>query len=247
MGFKKRMKKIGRYTWELVKMAFPSLFMYFALSIIVIMLTMGKTLTFSAGKVTWWAVCLVGVLVYNGLMSYVQGTMGFEMLVSGNMKRVSMQELEGGYKMSSHKEAKEYRAWKGFVVGGILAIFPLITGIVFGCNQETIDAVFAKDAVQADAGFGWIFLLLLLFSGWSTTLFLLINTTGVTISYFVCIAFAVLPVLLSGFFYIAGAYGKRRKILKEQELRDREAQKQASIAPKINYGGLPGTKPKKRK
>ena len=106
MGFKKRMKKIGRYTWELVKMAFPSLFMYFALSIIVIMLTMGKTLTFSAGKVTWWAVCLVGVLVYNGLMSYVQGTMGFEMLVSGNMKRVSCKSWKADTKCLRIKKQK---------------------------------------------------------------------------------------------------------------------------------------------
>lgn len=247
MSFKKTMKKIGRYTWELFKMSFPSLFMYAALSLIVVMLTMGETLTFSAGKATWWAVCLAGALAYNGLMAYVQGSSGFEMLVSGNMKRMSMEALEGGYKMSTYKEVKEYRAWKGFVVGGILAIFPIVTGIVFGCNQELIDSVFSNGTVQSNAGFGWVFLILLIFGGWSTSLFLLLNTTGVTISYFVCIAFAVLPVLVTGFLYIVGAYGKRRKALKEQELRDRESAKQEAITPKVNYGGLPGTKPRKRK
>lgn len=247
MTFKKAMKKFGRMTWTLVKMSFPSMFMYAALSLIVVMLTMGESLSFSGGKATWWAVCLAGAIAYNALMAYMQGSMGFEMLVSGNMKRMSMEDFEGGYRISSHKEAQEYRAWKGFVVGGILAILPIITGIVFGCNQSLIDSVFADGATQSNAGFGWTFLILLMLSGWSTTLFLLINTTGVTISYFVCIAFAVLPILINGFMYIAGAYGKRRKTLKAQELADRVAQEQSTTTPKINYGGLPGTKPRKRR
>ena len=47
--------------------------------------------------------------------------------------------------------------------------------------------------------------------------------------------------------YIVGAYGKRKKRLREQEIADKEAAREANKEKKINYGGLPGTKPKKRK
>ena len=247
MTVKKKMKKIGRQTWELFKMSFLSMFMYAAASVIVVMLTMGESLKFTTTKAVWWAVCLVGALAYNALTAYAQGSSAFDMLVSGNMRRMSMAEMEGGYKISSHREAKEYRNWKGFVVGAILAIFPIVTGIVFGCNQTLIDTVFSSDSTTTNVAFGWVFLILLLLSGWSPTLFLMLNSSGASISYFWCIPFAILPVLVNGFFYIIGAYGGRRKALKAQELADRASQNQSAIAPKINYGGLPGTKPKKRK
>lgn len=247
MTFKKKMKKIGRQTWELIKMSLPSLFMYAALSVIVVMLTLGEGFKITTTRVVWWAVCVAVSLGYNALMAYAQGTMGFDMLVSGNMRRMSMAELEGGYKISSHREAKEYRVWKGFVIGGILAIFPLVTGIVFGCNQTLINSVLTANTTTNNVAFGWVFLILLLLSGWSPALFLLLNASGVYVSYFWCIPFAVLPILINGFLYIAGAYGKRRKALREQELADRLSQAQTATAPKINYGGLPGTKPRKRK
>lgn len=247
MAFKKTMKKIGRQTWELIKMSFPSMFMYAACGLILIMLALGEDMKYTPTKAVWWSICLVVVLAYNAIMAYAQGTHSFEMLVSGNMRRRSMAELEGGYKISSHREAQEYRVWKGFVVGAILAIFPIVTGIVFGCNQSLIDSVFATENVTNNVAFAWVFLILLVLSGWSPTLFMALNASGIYVSYFWCIPFAILPVLINGFFYIAGAYGKRRKVLKAQELADRISQAQTATQPKINYGGLPGTKPRKRK
>jgi hypothetical protein len=44
-----------------------------------------------------------------------------------------------------------------------------------------------------------------------------------------------------------GAYRKRNKKIREQIIADRMAQEEAKREKKINYGGLPGTKPKKRK
>jgi hypothetical protein len=46
--------------------------------------------------------------------------------------------------------------------------------------------------------------------------------------------------------YIAGAYSRRSKRLRQQRLEDK-AVEAANKPKKINYGGLPGTKPKKRK
>jgi uncharacterized membrane protein len=87
----------------------------------------------------------------------------------------------------------------------------------------------------------------LLLSGWSIIPFYYYNLAGGSVSYFISIAFAVLPIIVTGVMYIVGAYGKRNKTIKAQELADRAAQAAANKPKKINYGGLPGTKPKKRK
>lgn len=246
MSFKKSMKKFGAYVWDFFKMSLAPLFMYVAMSLILVMLTMGKSLKYTPSNVAWWIVSLVAVIAYNALVSYMQGSVSFEMLVSGNLRRMTEQDLESGYKRSRYKAVKEYRVWKGFVVGGILAILPLVGNIVFGCNQSIIDGVFSNQTANSNIAFGWVFFVFLLLCGWSNVFFILVNTTGAGISYFVCALFALIPILVSGFMYIAGAYGKRRKTLREQELKDKESQVQ-SAPKKVNYGGLPGTKPKKRR
>lgn len=246
MNFKNKMQKIWAQIWELIKMSLAPAFMYLAMSFILVLLAFGETIKFSTAGVVWWAVCFLASLGYNGIIAYMQGNAGFEMLVSGNMRRMSEMSLEGGYKMSRYREAKEYRAWKGFVSGAFLTIFPMIGSIVFACNQSIIDAVFTQQQTASNPSFGWVFVIFLLLSGWSNILFLLINSLGFGVSYLYGLFFAVLPLIINGVLYILGAYGKRRKTLREQELRDRASQEQAS-PKKVNYGGLPGTKPKKRK
>ena len=54
-------------------------------------------------------------------------------------------------------------------------------------------------------------------------------------------------IVVSGALYIAGAYARRNKRLREQLIAERAAAAQENKVKKINYGGLPGTKPKKRK
>ena len=68
-------------------------------------------------NIAWTVVCILGGAAYNALMAWAHGGSHYEMLVSGNVKRMSAEQFEGGYKMSSHKEAKEYRIWKGFAIG----------------------------------------------------------------------------------------------------------------------------------
>ncbi len=247
MSFKKNIQKIGRYIWEFFKMSLIPFIMYACGSLILLMLTLGgKTLGFTSTKLTWWIIGVILLLAYNGLVAYAQGSMGFDMLVSGNLRRMTADEVEGGYKMSGYREIKEYRPWKGFVVGGILAIFPIVSAIIFGCNQELIDKVFAQQVTSTNPAFGWVFLIFMVLSGWSNLLFILVNTLGVGISYFLCMIFAILPITVHGVMYIVGAYAKRRKSLRAQELADRASVAQNS-PKKVNYGGLPGTKPKKRK
>ena len=240
-AIKKNLKKFGRSVWELFKSALPSILMYCCAGTILLMLTVKEELHWTGKEVAWAVVCIVGGAAYNALLSWAQGGTQYEMLVSGNVKRMSEAQFEGGYKMSTHKEVKEYSVWKGFVVGAFTAVLTIVFGILLGCNQAKIDSQDVK------GGLAVILLLSFLLTGWSVVPLYLMNATGVSISYFVSCVFALIPIAVSGAFYIAGAYARRNKRLREQVIAQRAAEAEESKVKKINYGGLPGTKPKKRK
>ena len=240
--FKKKMRKFGRYVWEFFKAALPATFMYFCAGTILLMLTMkGEVVEWNSKNIMWTVVCILGGAGYNALMSWAPGGSHYEMLVSGNVKRLSAEQFDGGYKMSNHKEAQEYRVWKGFVIGGFCALFPLLFGILFGCNQAKIGTS------ELSGGLAVLVLLGFLLSGWSVIPFYIMNLNGIAVNYFLSCLFALIPIAVSGGFYIWGAYGKRNKRLREQLVAQKAMEAEANRVKKINYGGLPGTKPKKRK
>jgi hypothetical protein len=205
-------------------------------------------ITASNYRLIWtiFMICGLAAVAYNLFVSYAQGGNAYEMLVSGNMKRVSAEQYGEGFKISTHKEAKEYRVWKGFAIGGFCALFTLLAGVFMGANQARVNSVFQKGNSWG-VGFGLGVIACFLLSGWSVLPFFYLNASGVAISYFVSCAFAIIPVAATGGMYIAGAYGRRNKNVRQQELADRAARAEANKPKKINYGGLPGTKPKKRK
>ncbi|MBQ8308290.1 MAG: hypothetical protein IJX96_00480 [Clostridia bacterium] len=241
--FKNTIKKIGRQVWELFKSSIPAAIMYFCAGSILMMLTMKENeILWDGGKLAWTLVCAIAAAAYNGLVTYAQGGTAYENLVSGNLKRTSMDDYGGGYRISSHKYAKEYRAWKGFAIGAFIGVYTLIVGIIFGCNQAAIDG----QALQS-TGMAVVVIVCFLISGWSVLPIYYMNASGMAVSYFLSCLFAIVPVIVTGAFYIIGAYGRRNKAIKAQELADRAAAAEANKVKKINYGGLPGTKPKKRK
>ena len=162
--FKKMMKTFWDYVWECYKGSFLSGMTYVLASMILMMLTIKEDAIYSE-QITWCVVVLVLAAAYNGLVVWNYGGMNFEMLVSGNMKRVSAMQYGNEYKISAHKLVKEYRPWKGFVYGAFMSGFAIIFGIVFGMNQEAINATFTG---ETPARFLGVFVLVGLFlSGWS--------------------------------------------------------------------------------
>ena len=248
MGFKDTMKIVGKTVWECFKRSLASMFTYFCAGAILMMLLLKGDL--SAGMTgtrwAWTVLCIVAALAYNGFVIYVTGGNHFEMLVSGNMKRVSAMNMGSEFKISSHKIEKEYRVWKGFVIGAFLSIFAIIGAFVFEANAEEILKLNVEDATLNRGSAIALFAFILL-SGWSLLPFMLINLGGASVSYLFSLLLAILPIAVTGTFYILGAYGKRAKSIKAQELADKAAAAEAAKPKKINYGGLPGTKPKKRK
>ena len=242
---KKKLKWFGRYVWEIFKASLPSALMYLCAGLIMFML-MSKSdsestefkMVWGTSTKIWTIVCLVVVAAYNGLICWAHGGTHYEQLVSGNIKRSTEDAYGNPYKISSHKEAKEYRVWKGFAFGAFTAILTIITGVVFGCMQKDIDA----NGLNAPT------MICTLLSGWSVLPFYASNfVDGTTISYFITIAFAVVPVIISGVFYIIGAYARRNKTIRQQQIADQQSKAEQNKPKKINYGGLPGTKPKQRK
>lgn len=237
-----KFKGMGRQAWHLCKCSIPLTLAYIFAGVMLMLTTLeeGQTL-WSSEKLGWTILCAACAVAYNALIAHGMGGTGYEMLVSGNIKRSTMDDYGGGYKMSSHKYVQEYRVWKGFGFGAFTALSTVLFGILFGCNQQ------ALEGQTLTAGLWTLNLLGYLISGWTLLPITYLNASGASISYFVSCAFAIVPIAVSGVFYILGAYSKRNKAIKKQRIADEIAAAQAAKEKKINYGGLPGTKPKKRK
>ena len=240
--FKQQAKKFGRYTWTLFKASIlPSLMYICASSILMMLLFRDEKVVWDGGKIAWTIICILGGAGYNLLAMWGYGGNAYEMLVSGNVKRSTMDAYGNVYKMSSHKEAQEYRVWKGFAIGAFVALFPIIFGIFFGAKQWAIGSG------EYGMGFGLLIIIGFFLSGWSTLPLYCMSKAGVAVNYFWNLAFILIPILVSGAGYIIGAYSRRNKAIKKQETEEKIRQAQEKKEKKINYGGLPGTKPKKRK
>ncbi len=241
---KKNMKKFGAQVWELFKSSVLATVMYCCSGTILMMLVLkGEEIAWDATAITWTVVCIVGAAAYHALVCWANGGKHYEMLVSGNVSRASVDAYGNLYKMSNHKTAKEYRVWKGFVSGAFVAFFPLLFGLILGANQSAVHGQTASTSLAV------VTLLAFFLSGWSIIPFYAMNVAGVSVSYFVSLALAPIPVIVGGVFYILGAYAKRNKAIRLQAIEDkaRERELLREKEKKINYGGLPGTKPKKRK
>lgn len=240
--FKQMMKDIWKNIWATFKSSFMASAVYSMAGVMMVMLSLNtENPEWSSGTVTLFVVATVLAAAYNGFLLFAMGGKGYEMLVSGNMKRRSAELLGTEYRISSHKEEEEYRDWKGFAIGAWMIIIPLICGLIFGANQDAM-------LTSTDGGILFIKAIGMFISGWTLYPFYFANYTGVaSVSYYWSLLFLILPVVVSGVLYIVGAYARRDKAIKEQELADRAAKAQETKVKKINYGGLPGTKPRKHK
>lgn len=240
--FKQMMADLWKNIWMTFKSSLIASFMYSTAGIMMVMLSLNtENPEWTSGSVTLFVVAIVLAAAYNGFLMFAMGGKGYEMLVSGNMKRRSAEMLGSAYKISSHKEEEEYRDWKGFAIGAWMVVLPLICALIFGANQDAI-------LTSEDGGILFIKAIGMFVTGWAIYPFYFANFTGfASVSYYWSLLLLILPILVSGVMYIVGAYARRNKAIKEQELADRAAKAQETKVKKINYGGLPGTKPRKRK
>ena len=137
--FKDGCKRVWKWIWECIKHSIMPLVMYITCSIAMAMFAFsvqGSEVHWAYGTPARYLICVgVGLvpLVYQGLLAFFLGANGYDMLVAGNMKRMT---YEGEVRMSSHKEEKEYRVWKGFAIGVIASLITVFVAILWGCNQR---------------------------------------------------------------------------------------------------------------
>lgn len=243
--FKTKWKVFWRIVGECFMRSLTPSVMFFVAGMVLLLLQ-AKNFGISA-QMAWAVLCAVVALAYDGFLMWICGGNHYEMLVSGNLKRRSAMQSGSELNMASYKFQKEYRPWKGFAIGGFVSLLLIVGSIVLGCNQTAIVEAATNEDVSLTTGLAVVSLIFYLLAGWVLLPILELNIAGTTVSFFVGCAFALLPVVVSGGFYIAGAYGRRNKTIRQQEIAARAAEAEANKPKKINYGGLPGTKPKKRK
>ena len=258
--FKELMKILWANVWQVIKGSFLSLVFYGIASSVCFMALLNEEWTgplsegLNATRLMWLIIAAVLAAAYNGMVAFANGGRGYEMLVSGNMKRMSAERLGSQIKISVHKEVEEYRDWKGFVCGAVIAVFTVLFGILMEANATAVNEALVmmtkpvEEGAQAGSQSAAILLLVcLLLSGWSLLPFAFANMTGAAVSYMYSCLFGLIPILVTGILYIVGAYAKRAKAIKAQMAADAASKAQTEKPKKINYGGLPGTKPKKRR
>ena len=238
-NFKKKWKAFWKLVWEFVKQSFAPGVMNFVAGMVVMIILAKMEEEINLDKLlTWSVVCGLVSVAYGGLLSFACGGMHFEMLVSGNMKRQSDYELN----ISSHKIEKEYRPWKGFLIG-LFSAWPIVVGgLVLGANQRYLlpEATFPK-------GVSGLVLVFDLLAGAVLLPVQMYNRMGVYVNGYLSCLFVLVPVVVLGGCYIWGSYAKRGKRLRQHEMQKREMEAEQNKPKKINYGGLPGTKPKKKR
>ena len=244
-NFKTKWKVFWRIVGECFMRSLTPSVMFFVAGLVLLMLQ-SKNFGLSA-QMAWAALCAVVALAYNGFLMWICGGNHYEMLVSGNLKRRSAMQSGSELIMASYKFQKEYRPWKGFAIGAFVSLLLIVGSIVLGCNQTAIVEAATNEEVTLTTGLAAVSLIFYCLAGWVLLPILELNIAGTAVSFFVGCAFALLPVCVSGGFYIGGAYGRRNKTVRQQEIAARAAEEEANRPKKINYGGLPGTKPKKRK
>lgn len=246
-NFKQKIKGVMAYAWECIKGSFTAGLTYATAGALLFMFILDDKKAFSE-QLPLCIIVMVCALAYNALIAWGYGGMNYEMLASGNMKRMTSDLYGNSYKISSHSFVKEYRPWKGFVMGALACVITVAFVIFFGVNQEKISEIFSGELkFTGTNAFSATVLIGILLSGWALLPFTCAIKAGYIVSYYWALPIAILPILVFGGFYIAGAYAKRNKRLRAQEAADRAAAAVAAKPKKINYGGLPGTKPRKRK
>lgn len=240
-AIKKKAGEFLRTLRECLVHSLVPLFMYLSMSgmlLVVISRNADDAGNVAQGTVlTASIICGLIAAAYNALMAWGCGGTHFEQLVSGNMKRRSAEELGSDLTITGYKAHKEYRPWKGFVIGLFIALPVLAGGLLFGNYQQEILAGTTSKAAGV-----WIVIFMFL-AGWATIPFRYLNAPYWGVS----ATFALIPVIVTGVFYIVGAYSRRASVAKKQALTDRKSAEQTQKPKKINYGGLPGTKPNRRK
>lgn len=175
-----------------------------------------------------WAQIIIGVLCigagafFNGHLCYNYGILHYGFYVSGELHRRN--ELFGIQSGGDHRPEKEYRPWKGFVIGLFIGVPVIVLGVLSGrYMNETVGGSFAAIA-------------LVMFAGWAIIPISWLRNYVPSLgkpSFYWSILMIILPILVSGIFYILGAMSDKRKRAEETERVNRVEAARAEAAKEM--------------
>lgn len=146
-------------------------------------------------------ICILGGMAYNAHLCFLTGQKHLDAYIAGELHRKNA--LFGIRSGGDHQPEREYRPYKGFVIGFYVGIPVLVFGSLAG-------------AFPALEGPG--LLALIMFAGWAIIPVRWLNVYGgLDVSNFLSLAMIAIPVVVSGIFYIVGAKVQAKKRSEREE------------------------------
>ncbi len=167
--------------------------------------------------------CIAGGAFFNGHLLYHTGKIHYGSYIAGQIHRKNI--AFGIASGSGHRPEREYRIWKGFLIGFYIALPAIILGIIAG-------------SIDMSQVWGYVQYAFIMFAGWAIlpitffgTAGTAAGTGGLSVSMYWSLLMALLPILVSGIFYIVGAYSEARSRARAAE-HDQEVQEAGKNARK---------------
>ncbi len=199
-----------RTQWECFRRAVTPYLMYLFMSLLCLVCQLIGSL---AARVALGILCIAGGAFYNANLCYNYGKMHYGAYVAGELHRKSV--AEGIASGGDHRPEREYRPWKGFLIGLYVALPAILLGIVAGAIPEK----------YVMTGGGVAYYALVMFAGWAIIPISWFGTKkgadgaplGLRVSPYFSILMCILPILVSGIAYLVGAARERDDRLKNAE------------------------------
>lgn len=163
--------------------------------------------------------CILIGAAFNAHLAYQTGVAHFDAYLTGNIHRRNLQQgiASGG----DHHPEREYSPWKGFYIGFLVGV-PVILFAGIACIPSVIGNAMGSFMLTMFAGFALVPV------SWAFGGFQEGVPAG---AYAWSMLMVLLPVIVTGVFYLIGAYveKRRKKVIEERS----EAARKEKEAPKI--------------
>lgn len=207
----KKSFRFWRTQWECLQKALLPALMYMFMSTLLLASQLISADNLVWLKISLGIVCILIGAAFNAHLCFTFGKTHYDAYVAGQAhKNDALFGIETGKVIRTELE---YRPWKGFYIGFLVGVPVIILG-----------AVAAAPGAMAS---GWAAIVLILFAGWAIMPVSWFGATGASFAY--SIFMIILPVAVSGAFYIVGAMFQKRKKREQAERAQRvkEAAEQA--------------------
>lgn len=185
------------------RMVTPSL-MYLFMSLLAFSVQAIVPGSTSALEIVLGVICIAGGAFFNGHLCYHYGKLHYDAYLTGNIHRRNA--IYGYDTGGDHRVELEFRPWKGFYIGFLIGLPVILLGILAHYFYDVASFWFL-------VFLGWAFLPL--------TWFGTAEGGGLRVDPLFSLLFILLPILVSGVFYLVGALVEKRT--KEEEKTREEA------------------------